>query len=477
MERHPSKQHLLSRRHFGQVVVGGSLIAGIDASSRPWAASAAGTPSLAGTLRTDEETLVAYAGDHGNLIHKRPRAVFSPSSVEDLASIVKYARRHGLRIAARGQGHQPFGQAQVNDGIVVDVSTLRSVDSVSGDQVVVDAGAEWGSVLSAALVAHRAPPVLPNYLELTVGGTLSIGGVGIATVRHGAQVDQVSELQVVTGTGDLVWCSDREQVDLFHAALAGQGQCGIVARVVQRLVAASPRVREYTFAYADLPTLLQDQRASLLSRRCDGLVAMIVATPNGWQYQLQTARMHAPPDVPNDAGFTAESAAASVQTRDLGYEEYMNTTLYVETPGAHVDVGLLIPEPAAVSFLNEALPRLNATDLGAALAMRVFVWDREVFTRPLFRLPDSERCVYVAILRAPATEPEAAARALAGNRSLFEAARRLGGTLYPFGALELTRRDWQRHYAEQWPALAHAKRRYDPSNVFASGPDLFARTG
>jgi FAD/FMN-containing dehydrogenase len=51
------------------------------------------------------------------------------------------------------------------------------------------------------------------------------------------------------------------------------------------------------------------------------------------------------------------------------------------------------------------------------------------------------------------------------------ACREQGGTLYPFAAVAMTRGDWERHYGEHLQALRKAKHRYDPANVFASGPD------
>jgi hypothetical protein len=50
------------------------------------------------------------------------------------------------------------------------------------------------------------------------------------------------------------------------------------------------------------------------------------------------------------------------------------------------------------------------------------------------------------VLRTPTTDPSLVARMLAGNRSLFERNRDLGGTLYPFAALELSGQEWQQHY-------------------------------
>jgi cytokinin dehydrogenase len=62
---------------------------------------------------------------------------------------------------------------------------------------------------------------------------------------------------------------------------------------------------------------------------------------------------------------------------------------------------------------------------------------------------------------------------LKANRRLFEESRALGGTLYPFSAVKLSRTDWRRHYGESFADLTRAKHCFDPRNVLASGPDLF----
>jgi cytokinin dehydrogenase len=48
----------------------------------------------------------------------------------------------------------------------------------------------------------------------------------------------------------------------------------------------------------------------------------------------------------------------------------------------------------------------------------------------------------------------------------------MGGTHYPISAVRLERDDWVRHYGSSFDQLVAAKRRCDPGNVFASGPDF-----
>lgn len=66
----------------------------------------------------------------------------------------------------------------------------------------VDAGGEqlWIDVLRETLKHGLAPLSWTDYLYLTVGGTLSNAGVSGQAFRHGPQISNVHELDVVTGT-------------------------------------------------------------------------------------------------------------------------------------------------------------------------------------------------------------------------------------------------------------------------------------
>lgn len=476
----------VSRRGFAKAVAGGSLIVGFNAMTGSWIAAAgngsgnsAGTPftnlpQLDGELSFDPATRSEYASDYGQIVHEQPIAVLRPGSVRDVSAMVDFARHFGLKIAARGQGHQPFGQAQVRGGIVIDMRSLQQVHTFTADSVEVDAGISWHALLQATLAYGLAPPVLTKFLGLTVGGTLAIGGVGVASLRHGAQVDQTLGLQVVTGEGKVVNCSADQQRDLFEAALAGQGQCGIVTRATLRLERAPANVREYVLPYPDLKTLVEDGTRVTQDGRFDGAVGLIVQMNGRWSYALSATANFTPPDAPGDAALLGQLRfiRGAEQIRDVGYFEYLDEMPPIDFTQTHADLGLCMPQSAATSFVEKALPRLTPDDLGGLQAMRVFFWKRTAFTRPLFRLPEDLLVCYTALLRSPTTDSEALARTLAGNRTLYEHTRSAGGTLYPFAAVEMTQQDWRRHYGAHWHELVQAKHRHDPDNVFASGPDL-----
>src|SRR3712207_7876514 len=158
-------------------------------------------PELAGTLASDEATLTACARDYGRVVHRMPSAVLRPAAVRDVVEALRSCGDQAHPVAARGQGHSTTGQAQVEGGLIIDMSALDDIGPVQDGQVRVQGGATWRQVLSRTVPLGWSPPVVTGYTGLSVGGTLSMGGIGAASFRHGPQVDNVLALQVVTGGG------------------------------------------------------------------------------------------------------------------------------------------------------------------------------------------------------------------------------------------------------------------------------------
>ncbi|KAE9609895.1 hypothetical protein Lal_00006257 [Lupinus albus] len=227
--------------------------------------------SISQNLRDDIETIQLASKDYGNMMQEFPAAVFHPSSINDIARLIKLSYNSSVpfTIAARGQGHSISGQAMARDGVVVDMASFRKQRNGVGIIVhedpfigyYADVGGEqlWIDVLHKTLEHGVAPVSWTDYLYLTLGGTLSNAGISGTTFRYGPQISNVQEMDVITGKGDLVTCSSQENSELFHAVLGGLGQFGVIARARIVLEPAPKRVKWVRLLYSDFSDFTKDQ--------------------------------------------------------------------------------------------------------------------------------------------------------------------------------------------------------------------------
>ena len=217
-------------------------------------------PPLDGQFRFDNAARAAASEDFGHIVRRKPLGMLLPVSDQDIATAIRWAAAQGCKFAPQGRRHSVFGRSQVEGSVVADMTRLRTIHSIQRDRVVVDAGANWSEVLAETLPRGLAPPVLADYLELSVGGTLAVGEVGSTTSRFGLQSDNVLEMEVVTGKGESVICSKEDNVDLFDAVRAGLGLVAVILRVTLKLISVPQNVRRFQLFYTDHSALLMDER-------------------------------------------------------------------------------------------------------------------------------------------------------------------------------------------------------------------------
>lgn len=197
----------------------------------PWRTLAT---SLTGRLvRSGEPTLQADAQlSNERFDGIRPEAVVYCESVEDVQRCVDFARRHGVRIAARSGGHS-YGGYSACRGLVVDVTPMSGVRvAPSGRRATVGAGTRLIDVYDAL---GTNGVLLPGGSCPTVGiaGLALGGGVGIFSRRYGLTCDQLAAVRIVTADGLVLNCDRSHHEDLFWACQGGGGgNFGIVTSFV-----------------------------------------------------------------------------------------------------------------------------------------------------------------------------------------------------------------------------------------------------
>jgi cytokinin dehydrogenase len=462
-------------------ITGGTAVATERVTDEPSAQPA--SPPLDGEIHLDEPSRSAVAEDFGHIVHRMPEAVLNPASDQDVAAVIRWASERGRKVAPRGQGHSVYGRAQVENGIVIDMTRLRTIHDVQSDRVVVDAGATWSEVIAATLPQGLVPPVLPDYLKLSVGGTLVVGGIGSMTSRYGMQCDNVLAMEVVTGKGETVTCSVGRNADLFHAVRAGLGQVAVILRVMLRLVPAPQQVRRFLLIYPDLMTMLADQRRLAAGDRFDAVQGAVLPAPAGWTFRLDAVKQFSgtPPD---DAALLANlfDDRTKVTMSTLRYPEYLHRLAALEQ-ALRANGQWFYPHPWLMTFIGDSafepvvsaeLARMTPADLGSFGQLVLSAFRRQAVSSPLLRLPEDDLCYAFNLVRIPATAESAEAdRLVRANQSAYERIRAVGGTLYPVSALPMSSSDWRRHFGSTWGRLRDAKQEYDPGHVLTPAYELF----
>ncbi|MFD4245030.1 FAD-binding protein [Streptomyces sp. NPDC058525] len=494
----------LSRRKIlsGLVVVGaGAAIAGWDPGARAWAAAPSSTPGLRQVPALDGTLLLpadvsAFTEDFGHLFTRQPQAVLTPGSVNDIQKVVRYARNNRIPVAVNGQSgtgtegrhsHSHYGQALVEGGIAIDLKPLSQIHGIAQGIADVDAGATWSTLALQALETGQAPPVYNDFAHLSIGGTLSVGGLGGTSQRYGSQADNVEWLQVVTGTGELVTCSRTHRRALFEAVLVGGGQYAVIVRAGIKLIPAQTTARSLEFTYTDRDAFLRDSLAIMRAGVVNDQNGYAEPKPGGgWTYRLALGIFYSAPAQPDVAAVQAvlSPQATAGPSADLPFRDWL---LRFDPNWAALKAAgfwgsqkpwlmMFVGAEKTPAYLDTVLGELTATQMGPG-PVRISPMDARSLTRPNFVLPKRRTNEFfeVSLIRIPAPNHPDVPGLLDQNRRFYDRAVGLGGKRYLVGSVpSLTRADWRAHYGSRWASLSDLKRNYDPASILTPGQGIFA---
>jgi len=161
------------------------------------------------------------------MIQRRPGLIVRCRRAEDVRRAVDFGREHGLLIAVRGGGHNVAGNAVCDGGLVIDLSSMRSVRvDASRRTARVDAGCLLSDVDRETQKLGLALP-LGIVSGTGVAGLTLGGGFGWLSRKHGLTIDNLRSVDVVTADGQLIAASADRAPDLFWALRGGGGNFGV----------------------------------------------------------------------------------------------------------------------------------------------------------------------------------------------------------------------------------------------------------
>jgi len=445
---------------------------------------------VSGVVYTPDQYVNEHHTNFGHIHHWTPRFVVMPRTAEDVQNVIRFAHEHRLYVSTRGSAHSQSQLGISDGGILLDMKSLNRILSVDekAETVDVESGVVWRDLTHHLKRWSLAPRVLTNNLGVTIGGTLSMAGIGVASYRYGSQGDNVIDMDVVTGNGDMVRCSPTENSELFWATIAGLGQCAIITRARLQLRRTKSMTRTYYLLYDDLRTFLDDAVTCMDSPSWDYLESWASPCPQGtkpvngrrqvfakWFYPFHPTVEFEPDSPPDDAKMLAGLRPyANLYTDDMPTIDFHERLVPVfelwKKAGTwefiHPWMELILPWETAADYIDQVLADLPP---GILIGGHILLWPAKGTTSQsrLFMRPEGENLVGFGIL--PAVPP----RYWNDVRPLLESASMLGTAMgakrYLSGYINFTSEQWREHFGDRWPELVAAKKKHDPSGILNPG--------
>lgn len=187
----------------------------------------------------DADYAEASAGWNG-LHRHRPAAVVFAATTTDVVNALTWARRHGVPVRARSGRHSLEGWSAVDDGLVIDVSEMKSVAiDEKAHTATVGAGLNQLEAVTALGASGFVTATGTEGSVGLVGATLG-GGFGLLTRAFGMASDNLLAAEVVIapagGGAEAIAVDEQHHADLLWALRgAGNGNFGIVTSLTYRI--------------------------------------------------------------------------------------------------------------------------------------------------------------------------------------------------------------------------------------------------
>jgi FAD/FMN-containing dehydrogenase len=173
---------------------------------------------------------------------RRPALIVRPVDATDVSQVVSLARQTGMDLAIRSGGHSLAGFSTLDDGIVLDLSSMKGLEiDVEQRTAWAEAGLTAGEYTVKA-AEYGLATGFGDTASVGLGGLTTGGGIGYLVRKYGLTIDNLLAATVVTADGQIRYVDAESQPDLFWAIRGGGGNFGVVTQFKFRLHKVDPIV-------------------------------------------------------------------------------------------------------------------------------------------------------------------------------------------------------------------------------------------
>ncbi len=181
---------------------------------------------------------------------KWPLAIALPTSTEEVAEAVRYARYHKYPIAIRSGGHSMEAFSSNDDGLMINLSEMNKVEFLEDGKIKVGPGCTLSNLYDHILPKGRIIPA-GSCGSVALGGLTTGGGYGLFSREYGLTCDHLIEATMVDGYGNIHNTKDDPEL-LWALRGGGSGNFGVVTEMIFRSHEAPAKMISHHFKARNL---------------------------------------------------------------------------------------------------------------------------------------------------------------------------------------------------------------------------------
>ena len=208
-------------------------------------------------LVTSEDERRAFETDGFTAYRRLPLAVVLPSTTDQVAAVLAFCHREGVKVVPRGAGTSLCGGAiPQEDAVILGVSKMNRVLDVNfADRTIrVQAGiTNLGISNAVAADGFFYAPDPSSQLACTIAGNIAMNSGGAHCLKYGVTTNNVLGVRMVMMDGTVVDIGgdamDAPGYDLLGLVVGSEGQLGVVTEATVRILRAAEGARPVLFGF------------------------------------------------------------------------------------------------------------------------------------------------------------------------------------------------------------------------------------
>jgi glycolate oxidase len=186
----------------------------------------------------------AYESDGLTAYHQPPLVAVLPSTVAEVAAILRFCKEEGIKVVPRGAGTSLSGGAlPLADGVLLGMAKFNKIVEIDYPNrcAVVQPGVTNLAITQAVEAAgfYYAPDP-SSQIACTIGGNVAENSGGVHCLKYGLTTNNLLGIEMVTIDGEVIRLGgkhlDADGYDLLGVMTGSEGLLGVVTEVTVRIL-------------------------------------------------------------------------------------------------------------------------------------------------------------------------------------------------------------------------------------------------